>query len=262
MRKKLKIYSKFGLVLVFMIVACAFPVQAQDNDGDGFNDTLEAAQLTTYDGTSVSLDPVKKDLFVILWSANFLDPGATSYLPANPLELIANSGVVTRQLSRLKDFCPGNLSTCRQVSEFSPQNAVRITENSRESLATGMVLGFCQYGTPNYYDDATVYTARVKEWIETTCANATTVCLNSTCNPKTQVWLDTIRDAYIKNTIAHETGHMMRLTATYDSRCGGYHYKTGTGVIMDQSLTYTNKNSKVTWYITTQYAAGDQPLLK
>ena len=55
------------------------------------------------------------------------------------------------------------------------------------------------------------------------------------------------------------THHVAALTALYDSRFGGNHYATGSGVVMDQSVVYNSKRKTFTIY--DDYATGDNPCL-
>ncbi len=114
------------------------------------------------------------------------------------------------------------------------------------------VLGFANYGTPNGLDYSTIYTQRIINFIDDVCASA------SQCQDSTGVERPELYAKYINHTIAHEAGHLMQLTSSYNSRFGGYHYKSGTGVILDQSIKYTNKGGKVTWYIGTGYTSADR----
>ncbi|MBA7697215.1 hypothetical protein ES703_105875 [subsurface metagenome] len=99
-----------------------------------------------------------------------------------------------------------------------------------------------------------IYTYRIMEWVETVSANATKgVWLGNLLTDAPLVEytndLPALIDIYIKQVAAHEAGHMMRLAVEYNKRFGGYHYKSGTGVMLDEHVYYTDKKGKVTWYI-------------
>ncbi len=47
---------------------------------------------------------------------------------------------------------------------------------------------------------------------------------------------------------------MMKLTGTYTDNYGGYHYKSGTGVEMDQAIAVKG----TTFIIGTTYKSADQ----
>jgi hypothetical protein len=54
----------------------------------------------------------------------------------------------------------------------------------------------------------------------------------------------------------------MSLTTDYNRRFGGYHYKTGTGVELDQSVYYLERKGKITFYIGSTFTNADQTGLK
>ncbi|MHC1744623.1 MAG: hypothetical protein AB9873_16550 [Syntrophobacteraceae bacterium] len=259
----LTLMSLLALLVAFtpMLVHAVDP----DTDADGFGDPSEGTTISTVDDPAQQ-DPAfrftlvagKKDLFVILRKA--VNPASLITNPA-PFEYIPSANVLSvHQIPRVNHQTYG-----RQVYSLTPttQKAMRFTEDNQKSLDSGIVLGVCSYGTPNKYDDATIYTRRIKEWIEQNAVGATEVCLGGICySTSSQNWFQPVLDTYIKHTIAHEGGHMMCLTRTNNPSYGGYHYKTGTGTIMDQTAYFTNKSGRVTWYIPTAYAAGDVPKLK
>lgn len=240
------------------------PACAGDADADGFDDAVEGTTVSTVD-YQTQPDPAfrftlaagKKDLFVILWKA--VNP-VTLITNAAPIEYIPSASVLSvHQIPRVNPIHK------RYVLSTSPtsQKAMRFTEDNLKSLDSDIVLGVCSYGTPNYYDDATIYTKRIREWIEQNAVGATEVCLGAICyGTSSPNWVQPVLDAYIKHTIAHEAGHMMCLTRTNVPAYGGYHYATGTGTIMDQSAYFTSKSGRVTWFIPTAYAPGDVPKLK
>ena len=132
-----------------------------------------------------------------------------------------------------------------------PQKAARVTE----SLNTGnlIILGVAEYGTPNGLDDATVYTQRIKSHIMNVCGSRydTARCVD-TSSP-TPLSGDALVSRYIKHTIAHEIGHMITLTTQNQPRFDGHHYKSGSQVILEQAVAYTDKSQKVTFYLSDKY---------
>jgi hypothetical protein len=122
----------------------------------------------------------------------------------------------------------------------SAQKAVRITENPDNSV--GGILGVSNYGTPNGLDLATIYPLRIINHVTAVYADVGKV-------PPAG-----LTDIYIAHTLAHEISHMLALAVDYNKRFGGNHFKTGSGVVMDQSVKYTIKGSKVTFYVGTSYA--------
>ena len=66
--------------------------------------------------------------------------------------------------------------------------------------------------------------------------------------------------AYVTQSFLHETGHSLGgLAPTYNSRTGGYHYKSGSGFVMEQSVTYSAKNGTCTWNISPAWNLSADP---
>lgn len=266
MRKRWSHRPVSGLILILLALALPpVPAGALDADLDGFDNTLEGKAITTTEGIAVTLDATRKDLFVILRPS-----GTGSLFPAaNPLEYVVHPSLSVHQILRPPTNTSRRVTTTAVPT--STQYAMRLTENNTSPLSSDIVLGVCTYGTPNYYDDATIYTLRIKQWIEQKTAGATSVCLGTVCNPPgTPGWLDKIRDVYVKHTIAHEAGHMMKLTNKNDPAVG---YHTVLNPTTDPSSQYSlmlpnsssfiiTKNGVVTFSIPTLYPSGMTPTLK
>lgn len=240
------------------------PVDAiVDTDGDGFTDFQECNGFQLYDGTPVynkqncpaggiCLDPDKKDLFVI-WT-----PAPQSYLTAiDPLVYLRTMPINIHQITA------GQSNTDRTI--IGTQKAARITEDvtAYDPTQTNVVLGFSWEGTPNTRDDATVYTGRIKGFLETTCGcQPLTSCASGKCCDTTGVCNMDLFYKYVQHTIAHEIGHLLKPLAPVSQRdyqnFGGYHYKPGTGAIMDQSVSYTIKSGKATFNIGTTFTQADK----
>ena len=279
MKKRHTTTKKFALgsvavVVVFLVVfPCQVGAQTDDQicasvgaansvadyDKDGFTDFQECNGITLYDGTqfpgynnggpnrSLRLGPADPDLFVILVLAN-----PSRITMDDPLEFVSapktqgGLGIIAHMLT-------GSPPDDRIVSPPWPQKAVRISESLHPE---GIILGYANQGTPNGLDDAIIYTEHIKKHVETVCAEEGTAgCIDSATNVSGPAAIISI---YIRHTIAHEIGHMMMLAVDYNSRFGGYHYKSGSQVIMEQAVKYTSKKGKVTFYISTHYADPDQ----
>jgi hypothetical protein len=245
-----------------LAVDCTAPTTA-DFDMDGFTDSEECAGLALFDSTAFPgalqmavpreerLDPNSKDLFVI-WA-----PATPSNIPVFPLEFISASNAAGGLGLATHVITPAQAQSTRYIN--ATQKAIRITENLEPG--TSDTLGVANYGTPNDLDFATIYTQRIKEHVNSVCSQAAS---NSDCKDIDGVTIgaEALSNKYIKHTIAHEMGHLMSLTPAYTDRFGGYHYKTGTGVELDQSVYYTAKSGKVTFYIGSKFTNADQTGLK
>jgi len=249
-------YAVWIVVSALTLAILPIQTQAQDADLDGF---VETGNIILYGGATYPLcgqgmdrlsclDPATKDLFVILI------PAGTSNIPGNPLEYIYMPKSVGGLAIATHQIAEGQTDPSRVVSPSSSQKAIRITESLDTSNLN--ILGSASYGTPNGLDNATVYTQRIIEFIKSKCG--TNYATNTNCLDNTGNYGQAVVNKYIKHTIAHEAGHMMKLTKVYDSKNGGNHYKTGTNVIMDQSVYYTSKSGKVTFYMGTTFTSNDQ----
>jgi hypothetical protein len=254
-------------------VSCSAKMdQTKDSDFDGFTDYQECYGFNLIDNSTFCgaagcggstqkgqtvparanrLDPNSKDLFVILVPAsnsiltyyfgnNLME--TLEYI-TNPIGQAASQGGLGLTVHFIGDFPD------RQVTSASPQKAIRIGETL--DMSDPLTLGISNYGTPNGIDFATIFTQRIVQFVNSLCANAN-------CVDSTGLTNDELKKKYIKHVIAHEVGHVVLLTNVSNPDFGGYHYKTGTNVILDQSVYYTNKRGSVTYYIGTQYTTNDQ----
>lgn len=245
-----------------------------DSDGDGFTDLQECTGVTTVGqnglnqvffpwcgapGTDGALprrdrcmDPDSKDLFVILSTAT----SAPSILPQDfrPYEPVTaygitftgldSLGLAVHQLSPLEAAL--NREVTSPVAGLITQKAIRVAESLD---ASGTILGNCQYGSPLGLDGCIVYTQRTKNFVASTCGNTPVFTPGGVQSTQEQVVL-----AYSTYLILHEAGHSLGgLTGEYNSRFGGYHYKPGAGLVMEQAVTYTVKGGKCTFYISPNW---------
>lgn len=249
--------TAFTAALIFSLVAGQASAQITcsnastgDYDEDGFTDLQECAGITLLDGTlfpgasdttkarADRLDPNSKDLFVAYLR---LSSGHLGALP-DPFKDQTFHGIEFKGLSGLgitvHQLVGVQIRIDRIVSLASAQKAIQVVE----SLDTnGKDLGLCQWGTPLGLDGCTVFTQRAKTFINTTCDSA-----KDTTTDRNQVFL-----AYATFLILHETGHSVGgLAAEYNDRFGGYHYKAGAAVVMEQAASYSTKGGKCTWFIS------------
>ena len=272
MRKRQRTYSSGGIALtaigavVVALVLAVIPGQGwaavtcpatetgADFDGDGLTDFQECNGITLADGSvvppcpspggrSACLDPNTKDLFVIYAPAT-----AGSLLPVgfNPFGSVTAYGVAFNGLTDLgitvHQITPAQAAADRSVT--SVEKAVRVAESLD---ANGSILGYCQWGTPSGLDGCTIYTQRIKNFINSTCTGLQIVTPAGIGTTVDDAFL-----AYAIHTFLHETGHTTGgMTATYNSSYGGYHYKCGAGTLMEQCVTYSTKGGKCKFNMST-----------
>lgn len=224
-----------------------------DADADGFTDAQECSGsgilgvLPCAAGVDRNscLDPNSKDVFVIVVP----DTTGPSLLGQNPLGVLKTTAGITGLGIGIHQITEGQ-TTNRVV--LGPQKAIRITESLDTSdVATGV----CNQGTPNGLDGCIVFTQVISNFVNSKCPTGVP-CLIS---PSTTGTVAAVISTYIQNTIAHEASHSMAVTAKYISRFGGNHYQTGTNVVMDQSVYYTTRGGKTTFFIPGAYATADPP---
>lgn len=255
-----------------------------DYDGDGYTNSEECYGISAFYNKSTSfpgfdqsdvlpsrndyLDPMTPDLFVILRPAT--EFGATySLIPSDALEFVdldisaGGLGVATHQVEQA-DVDPTRLITINQA-------AIRITEIHLSPFTNctyggEVVVGNAEYGTPNGLDRGEIFTQRIVDFIDSLCKDAT-ICEDvggtsgsTACGSPGVTPPDALDNLYIKQSIAHEIGHMLQLVRPedYNKRFNGYHYKSGSQVIMEQSVTITSRKGKVTFYISNDYSPASQ----
>jgi hypothetical protein len=278
-----KLITFAGLIAIFgfglfpldaAAVVCSEVLSAADtgadSDGDGFTDAQECAGITTVGTSPVTLpwcgstvdgvapsrdrcmDPDSKDLFVIFAPAT----SGPSLLPQdfNAFGVVSAYGITFTGLNALglavHPLKPIEAGLDRVVTgavlNLPAQKAVRIAESLD---ASGAVLGYCQWGSPMDLDGCTVFTLRTQNFIASACGSAEIQTPGRVVSDA-----DNVLRAYSTYLILHETGHSLGgLTGEYNSRFGGYHYKAGSALVMEQAVTYTVKGGKCTFYISPDW---------
>jgi hypothetical protein len=280
LEKKMSLLSVLVIIMLAIVPAtvhAAFDCTVAgsgDYDNDGFTDTQECTGITLADGSTIEganssasiarenrLDPETKDLFIIVVPlANGSLMANAGNLITDPTATLANVGITAHIL--MGSFWA--MSEDRTVAQSgSAQNAVKITEDPDGTLKSGrnyLPFGDSHYGTPNGLDGATVWTQRIKNYVETVaCPNAGDPCTDAVSGAN---GTGAVVNAYITNVIAHEVGHVMELTNVSISKYNGNHYAPGSDTVMEQSIVYktSKKDGAVTFTIPQAYAAGDEAL--
>jgi hypothetical protein len=248
----------------------------QDCDGDGFTNIQECLgfdpaapdQFVPMPGFDSGLarldrlDPAEWDVFIILEPAS---PG--SLLPAEPFRYVSNLhvtdtdtgglGITMHQLSAAD---VGTLYGAPDRRMTESQLALIMYENSwtpyvdpgicafdigplgETYTEDDLIFGEAAFGSANDPGNMFVWTKSITDFV--TCKYAS----KSATPPAGLI------DDYIREVVGHEVGHHLKLTQKYNARFGGHHLKTGSGVIMEQSVKYTVKGSKVTFYTTEHFS--------
>ena len=292
MREQKGTISTWALgLLVAVTLAVALlppPALAIDNDADGIPDELESAggpgvalppgaavPAVTYrpcepgDERNKCVDVGSMDLFVIFRKA---EPNISFISdPLELMDLVTRSNIesglnISLHLIEESLAGPDREILCDEFDGpycIAPvQKALRITEIT---TIPQPVLGYCPQGTPMGLDDATVYTGAVADFVHSVCSGKNCQAyVGEQVSANLVTGEDNVIDKYIEYVTIHEIGHTIDLSLNYDRRFGGYHYKTGTDYIMDQSVVYKEqKNSNtITFYLPHQYSGESQAGLR
>jgi hypothetical protein len=241
----------------------------QDFDQDGFLNVEECAgliksppevNLTVYGflpGCSDCLDPAVPDLFVILNRAS------PSHIPANPFWHVskppADGGLginvhVIEYSEALDLLQHGRMVIDRGGTSMSFQKAVQVNESPSASPIFGRV--DAQWGTPNGLDTVWIWTNAIMDFIDDKCGNVP--CIDDTTQARpTLPFDDSLYAVFIRNTLAHEIGHDIKLRKDYNSRFGGWHQSTKDMKMMSQSVDFRTRRTSVTWFTATHFDPPD-----
>ena len=236
-----------------------------DTDCDGFTDAQESSGggITLRDNSRVEpcsvppptdftrnncLDPNSKDVFIILAktaSGSVID----ARFPAgqDPLEILKRTGAGSLGIA-IHGITPAQAASNRVV--IGSQKAIKITENL---TTNGSTTGICTQGSPNGTDGCVVYTQKIVNVVTAACPSGTQCLVNGSAENT----VDAVILTYLKNTIAHEASHSMKLAPTYNANFGGNHYQIGTNVVMDQSVYYTTVSGRTTFFLPGTYTNPD-----
>lgn len=257
-----------------------------DFDNDGYTNSEECLGLTSqnayitfagWNGGSTSpdrkayLDPATQDLFVIVL-ANTANGGSrfdritgAGQAPGALIEILGNVGVAAHALTSAPVAVEDRAIASTQRYDVDSlanvrQKAVRITEDRNTSLGTSKSpapFGSSQWGTPNYLDDARIYTYRVESHVNSTCNGK--ICkdaISGVSVAATATDRSPIIDQYVKSVAAHEIGHTNKMTAVSDPTFNGNHYSPDSKVVMSQNITWVKAgNTTVVYYIPNAYVS-------
>lgn len=255
-----------SLVAVAALAGLPYSAMAADNDLDGIDDAQETGTPVTplvFNGVTYSpctagmarnscLSPTSKDIFIYLVTApgggflganNLLAPEFLFKFITDPNVTVPDATVNTGKVDGLGvgvhvAFVTAEvLSSNRGVGTLG-EKAVQIISDDDPNA---FVFGAADVGTPTATGDARVWPVKIRNYV-----------VNG--GGTTADW-----QKFIQRTYSHELSHVAALTATNDSRYGGYHYATGSGVVMDQNVVFNSKRKTFTIY--DNYASGDRPCL-
>lgn len=255
-----------------------------DTDCDGITDAEEAAEAAIPECGTGQMNPQPtcspngKDLFVMLLPCGDLLNNPTcpgvSKLPATaPLGILSTAaidlGITVHQIDPSQTCCNthtvypaccdlssncNNIPACTSdIRNVTPkQMAVRILESTN---INGTNLGLTlPPGTPNTAGDATVFTQRIINFVHGLCKcadpNNCPTCQDALGGTQGEA---NIIAKFIRFAIAHEAGHAMTLRAVSSTDIGE-HYPSGTNVLLDSSVYYTQSTSK--GVTTTKFYIG------
>jgi hypothetical protein len=223
--------------------------------GISFGGATSLPRCTTGTLRANCLDPNSKDFFVVFRRAG-TEPCTTStqlsctWIPTNPDLFVSRAlsagglGITVHALSEGAGIAGDRLV----LAIGSGPRYLIVTESLAAATADDDDLGVGNVGTPgDPFAFATIFTRRIVDYHAGVYSNA------GASAPVAE------RDLYILHTLTHEVSHNLDLCGCPDNpRYGGRHYKTGTFVVMEQSVKVTVKGSTVTFFISDHYPSTDQ----
>lgn len=267
-------WRAMGIVaLIVGLMAWPGVAMAADADLDGIDDSLEitggaglsfggypyapcASGALTTAQRNACLSTGSKDIFVYLVTA-----ASGGFLATNDM---INMATVPVDVSVLFQFitAPNTANGTGKVNGLGVGVHVAVVNAAPVSRAVGALgqqavvmtvdeatsafaFGSTDQGTPSNTGRSTIWPAYIKTYLNN--------------NIFGRVDTPSVWKLYIQRTASHELSHAAALTAQYNSSLGQYHYATGSGVVMDDSVVCNSKRKTCTIY--TLYASGDNPCL-
>ena len=240
-------------------VVCT-PTAELDSDVDGFTDAEELAGLVI-NGILYQTDPTIPDAFVEV-EPDFSDSLFPLVLTCWHISKTAVFRLTARR-SRFMNCLKYTVDSERRIplgpdnSYVRPdgtcQKAVKIVEYRTSTDDCYTILGETEQGPPNNNKGPVyIFTDRITCFInqEYLCGSENT-CSDSIDGAKSASELTT--DLMLA-TIAHEGGHRYQLGPIYNSRFGGWHFKEGSFVRMEQASKVTARKTDVTFYMPKAFS--------
>lgn len=260
---------------------------AADPDLDGFTNEQECKGLVT--GTSGNayinftgwnsgsanarntfLDPSSPDLFVVIVANG--GTGSRFTAIGGALTEMINPGSIGIATHAIPAPAPGQgqpdpRTVSKVVIQGVSQKALRVTENRDTNMGTTKSptpFGSSNWGTPNGLDEATVYTYRIESHVNGVCSGKE--CKDGisgiTVAPG-QTNFSPVINQYVKSVVAHEMGHMMKMTAVSDPAFNGNHYAPASKVVMSQNITWVKTDSThAVYYIPNTFVSPNDASTK
>jgi hypothetical protein len=244
-----------------------------DCDRDGYTDAEECSGLTAPPAAFAfpscrsapgpnCLDPRVADVFVLFVKApgSLYDALGITNQQAFAAVTQTGGGGLPQRVHVLNPATTTLLPGQGGQAVTARQSAFRVREVLSSPTGCPMTasLGFTPGGgvapSLNQGKEALVYTQRIVNHVSCVYTDAG---VSPTSAAATQ---DKI--AMIQHTTAHELTHNQRMAPDDVSRFGGHHYKTGTGCVMDQAVTYSTRkgvtfDTSLTYCAPSQAAAAD-----
>lgn len=274
---KIQLRWQVAGVMVLSIGLMVWPgaAMAADNDLDGIADDLEtgtpvsplmfggvtyqpcaAGALTTFQ-RNACLSLTTQDIFVYLVTAaggGFLAQNGLIDMSKTPVDVsVLFQFITSPHTATTRGKVDGlgvgvhvavvnTVPVSRAVGALGQQAVVMTVDESASAFAFGST----DEGTPSNTGNSTFWPVYIKNYL----------------NSRIMGGVDTpsVWKPYIQRTASHELGHAAALTAAFDTSLGQYHYASGSGTVMDDSVV-CNSN-KHTCAIYNDYASPDSLCLR
>jgi len=238
-----------------------------DCDQDGFTDAEECGGLTAPPAAfafpscrtspgAACLDPQVPDVFVLFVKASPSNYTALGISDSAAFAALTQAGGGLPQRLHLLDPATATLLPGQGGRAITArQSAFQVREDLSSPTGCPMTasLGFTPGGgvapSLNQGQEGIVYTQRIINHVNCVYADAGE---SSTSAAAIQAKIE-----MIQHTTSHELTHNERLAPDDVTRFGGHHYRTGSGCVMDQAVTYSTRKG-VTFDTSLAYCGPSQ----